>query len=192
MHCILKGICQLHATEALQLTKVLAAAAPDVVPAFNHPFTKAQEGQVLLTKTIKQVSQIHDLLVAPAANAADLLALQEKLVKQKLPMLKFVGKDLHIDGRGPSGKSHKVDWANALVDWVSMAISMVEIYLCLYSFQCESKLRILTISPTVKITTPAIMEQIHDVIRDTATPSWVWSVPYNFGDPGAGTLKANE
>jgi hypothetical protein len=38
-----------------------------VVLAFDHPFTKAQEGQVLLTKTVKQVNQIHDLLVAPAA-----------------------------------------------------------------------------------------------------------------------------
>jgi hypothetical protein len=42
MHCILKGISQLHACEALQLTKVLAAAALDVVPAFDHhPITKA-------------------------------------------------------------------------------------------------------------------------------------------------------
>jgi hypothetical protein len=94
--------------------------------------------------------------------------------------------------RGISGESHKVDWVKALVDWVSMAIFTVEIYLCLYSFQCESKLRISTISPTVKVTTPAVMEQICNVIRDTATPPWVQSVPYNFSDPGAGTLKADE
>jgi hypothetical protein len=83
MHCILEGIIsQLHACEALQLTKVLAATAPDVVLAFDHPFTKAQEGQVLLTMTIKQFNQIHDLLVAPAANTANLVALQEKPVKK--------------------------------------------------------------------------------------------------------------
>jgi hypothetical protein len=46
-------------------------------------------------------------------------------------VLKFVGEDLHINERSPSGKSCKVDWAKALVNWVSMAISMVEIYLCL-------------------------------------------------------------
>jgi hypothetical protein len=50
----------------------------------------------------------------------------------------------------------------------------------------------LHISPIVKVATPAVMEQIHDVIRDMATPSWVQSVPYNFSDPGAGTLKADE
>jgi nitrate reductase gamma subunit len=36
------------------------------------------------------------------------------------------------------------------------------------------------------------MERIHDVIRNTATPSWVRHVPYNFGDPAAGTMKADE
>jgi hypothetical protein len=56
IHYVLKGISQIHAHEALQLTKVSAAAAPDVVLAFDHPFTKAQEGQVLLTKTVKQVN----------------------------------------------------------------------------------------------------------------------------------------
>jgi hypothetical protein len=48
IHCILKGISQLHPHEALQLTKASAAATPDIVLAFDHPFTKAQEGQVLL------------------------------------------------------------------------------------------------------------------------------------------------
>jgi hypothetical protein len=36
------------------------------------------------------------------------------------------------------------------------------------------------------------MQRIRDVIRDTATPSWLRSVPSNFGDAAAGTLKADE
>lgn len=125
MHCILEGLCQLHAREALQLTKASAATSPDIVPAFDHSFTKAQERQGLPTKTVKQVNQIHILLVAPAPDAADLVALQEKLMKKNLPALRFVGEDLHVNGRGPSGKSRKVDWAKALVDWVSKAIPTV-------------------------------------------------------------------
>jgi len=112
----------------------------------------------LLTKTIKQVNQIHDLLVAPAANTADLVALQEKLMKKNLPTLKFVGEDLQVNGRGLSGKLCKVDWAKALVDWVSMAIATMESFLCLYSFQHESRPRILTTPPIVKVATPAVME----------------------------------
>ena len=96
------------------------------------------------------------------------------------------------NGRGPSGKSCKVDWAKALVDWVSMAIATMEIFLCLYSFQHKSRLRISTTSPIVKVAMPAVMEQICDIIKDMETPSWVWSVPYNFGNPSAGTLKADE
>jgi len=36
------------------------------------------------------------------------------------------------------------------------------------------------------------MARIREVIKDTATPSWLPSVPHNFGDAAAGTLKADE
>lgn len=36
------------------------------------------------------------------------------------------------------------------------------------------------------------MTRIREVIRDTASPSWLPSVPHNFGDAAAGTLKADE
>jgi hypothetical protein len=36
------------------------------------------------------------------------------------------------------------------------------------------------------------MARIREVIKDTATPSWLPSVPHNFGDTAAGTLKADE
>ena len=35
------------------------------------------------------------------------------------------------------------------------------------------------------------MQRIRDVIRQTTTPSWLNSVPRNFGDAAAGTLKAD-
>jgi hypothetical protein len=44
----------------------------------------------------------------------------------------------------------------------------------------------------LKITTPEVLQRIRDVIKDTATPSWLNSVPYNFGAAAAGTLKADE
>ena len=36
------------------------------------------------------------------------------------------------------------------------------------------------------------MTRIREVIRDMATPSWLSSVPHNFGEAAAGTLKADE
>ena len=44
----------------------------------------------------------------------------------------------------------------------------------------------------LKVVTPEVMQRIRDVVRDTVTPSWISSVPYNFGDASAGTLKADE
>jgi hypothetical protein len=37
-----------------------------------------------------------------------------------------------------------------------------------------------------------VLRHIHDVIRDTSVPSWFGSVPSNFGEASAGTIKADE
>lgn len=44
----------------------------------------------------------------------------------------------------------------------------------------------------MRTTTLAVMERIQGVIQDTITPSWVRSVPIQFGDPSVGTLKADK
>jgi hypothetical protein len=46
--------------------------------------------------------------------------------------------------------------------------------------------------PPLKIATPEVMHRIKEVIRDTAVPSWLNSVPYNYGDAAAGVMKADE
>ena len=45
---------------------------------------------------------------------------------------------------------------------------------------------------TPKLATPEVMQRIHDVIKDTVVPSWINSVPYNYGKAAAGVLKADE
>ncbi|KAG1786107.1 uncharacterized protein HD556DRAFT_1310092 [Suillus plorans] len=37
-----------------------------------------------------------------------------------------------------------------------------------------------------------VLGHIHDVIQDTSVPSWLGSVPSNFGEVSAGTIKADE
>lgn len=44
----------------------------------------------------------------------------------------------------------------------------------------------------LRIATPEVMRRITDVIRTTDTPSSIRSVPHNFGETKAGTLKADE
>ncbi len=43
-----------------------------------------------------------------------------------------------------------------------------------------------------KLGTMNVINHIQDVISNMATPSWLRSVPYNFGLSAAGTLKADE
>jgi hypothetical protein len=45
---------------------------------------------------------------------------------------------------------------------------------------------------TPKIATRETMERIKEVIVNTTTPSWVNSVPKNYGDASAGVMKADE
>lgn len=44
----------------------------------------------------------------------------------------------------------------------------------------------------MKLGTTEVLQRIKDVVRDIVTPSWLNSVPSNFGDAAAGTLKADE
>ena len=46
--------------------------------------------------------------------------------------------------------------------------------------------------PPLKIATPELMARIKQVIAETEVPSWLNSVPHNFGDAGAGMVKADE
>ena len=46
--------------------------------------------------------------------------------------------------------------------------------------------------PPLKIATPEVMVRIKQVIRETQVPSWLNSVPHDFGDAGAGMVKADE
>jgi hypothetical protein len=40
--------------------------------------------------------------------------------------------------------------------------------------------------------TAEVHDRIRNIIRDTATPTWLGSVPKNFGEASAGTIKADE
>lgn len=43
-----------------------------------------------------------------------------------------------------------------------------------------------------KTCTPATLEYIQHVIKATDTPSWINSVPHNYGEASAGSIKADE
>ena len=42
---------------------------------------------------------------------------------------------------------------------------------------------------TPKLTMPELMQHIHDVIKDTITPSWINAVPYNYSKAAARVMN---
>lgn len=49
-----------------------------------------------------------------------------------------------------------------------------------------------SLSSEMHYATPEVMTYIRSVIKDSDTPSWLQSVPHNFGAAAAGSLKADE
>jgi hypothetical protein len=59
-------------------------------------------------------------------------------------------------------------------------------------FQRKTKPLEPTELPVSKYATPQLLQRIRAVVQDTTRPSWLPSMPQNFGDANAGTLKADE
>ncbi|KIO10303.1 hypothetical protein M404DRAFT_21270 [Pisolithus tinctorius Marx 270] len=184
MHCILKGLVQHHVCSLLGLTTETSSAAHSIIPAFHYKFKQVIPGTPkvlsMTTKEIMQVSALHKLLVSPVPSYDDNTAvksfmtdLQELLVHKNAHPLKFVCQSL---GCVPSksGKVLKADYAKALVAWwLQMPLSVLQ-------------------HQPGKFAKSDMLNQVHKVIHDIVTLSWLGSVPSNFGDVSAGTIKADE
>nr|OBZ69640.1 hypothetical protein A0H81_10344 [Grifola frondosa] len=178
MHCIFEGIVENHCRIMLNLTTQSASGPESIIPAFHYPFRTPDvpSGDLFLSQTeVKQVSDIHTLLTLPVNvihnDVWDVLA--HRLSGKNVSALRFVCEDLACIPSN-AAKKYKVDWVNSLVEWRKQKPY--------HSDDLKS----------VKIATPAVMQRIRDVIRDLITPSWLNSVPHNFGDSAAGTVKADE
>ncbi|PIL27307.1 hypothetical protein GSI_10454 [Ganoderma sinense ZZ0214-1] len=143
------------------------------------------ESQPWSEKEVKEVDKIHSALTAelcddPTVVIPDLgvrtpAQLEDYLARITSRPLAFVVKDIGTDvtGGGRAGKVRKADMARALVDWRLTQPKKSD-------------------QPDTTIISADVFETFHSVIRDTITPSWVSSVPHNFGSAAAGTPKADE
>ncbi|PPQ89924.1 hypothetical protein CVT25_009725 [Psilocybe cyanescens] len=177
MHCLLEGLCQYHFREVLKLTSASATANAPQPNAFDYQFQQPDTNSGLAENVVKQVSQIHNLLVAPLSVAepdleAAFLALTHKLHRKNKDAIVYVAKSLNLSHSHP--RATKLQWAEELCTW---------------------RRKFPTSVPTEfapKLVTVDVMDRIRAVVKETSTPSWLPSVPYNFGDAAAGTLKADE
>ncbi|TDL13614.1 hypothetical protein BD410DRAFT_735121 [Rickenella mellea] len=192
MHCMLEGLGEHHARDVLGLSTASAMANPIVMPPFTQAFRAVDKNVTKLKECeIKHVTEIQALLTAPVEGGdienlveENLQKLDKKLMSKNLGPLKFVSTDLKLRVMPrerssarfrPDGEPilQKADYVKALLEWRRSK-----------PLEAEDQ--------SLKIVTPEVMQHIKAVIRDTITPSWLNTVPYNFGDKKAGTLKADE
>jgi hypothetical protein len=121
MHCILEGLAHTHFRKVLGLTMTLASSPPLNVMAFNHKFTPVDcENSDMTDKEIKQVGEIHALLVASGRDGdRDWETLKAKLFNKNTKPLVFVSRSLDCTPEQFPQKCLKIDWVKALVQWVS-------------------------------------------------------------------------
>ncbi|TFK45236.1 hypothetical protein OE88DRAFT_1640188 [Heliocybe sulcata] len=172
MHCILEGLIAYHCREVLQLTKAEAARLDPAPAAYAYEFRvydPTNNPHPLSETEAKQVTQIHALLTAsqPDLSNRTIKSLATKLEGKNRPALAFVCRDLGClpDNHGDSPCD--VQWRQSQQMGAEDTTSR-------------------------KLVTQEVIQHIHNVIRETATPSWIDSVPYNFGEAAAGMLKADE
>ncbi|KAG1797468.1 uncharacterized protein HD556DRAFT_1441029 [Suillus plorans] len=186
MHCLLEGLAHAHFREFLGLTADSANRKFDVVPAFEHPFlnVNSHKPPEFNEKDVRTVQSIHGLLTeaVPDLEGSDpeliedhVVDLERRLLMKKVACLQFVSVGLGIepDVTHPGKKVYKIHWVRSLLVWR----------------------RTRPFSPGLsksRIATPEVMWRISDVIKTTDTPSFLRSVPYNFGETKAGTVKADE
>jgi hypothetical protein len=121
MHCILKGLAHNHFRENLGMTTVAASTSTPIVKAFIHDLHSAAKQTDMTPKEVKQVTEIHDLLTAPAdKNENNEWELQKvKLFRKNLRPLVFVCNDLQICPTKFPPRCFKSDLVKALLIWVS-------------------------------------------------------------------------
>lgn len=147
MHCLLEGLVHNHFRNILSLTS--NSSAQPIDPAFSYDFQQVphRDPEVLVdaqdivssmnTAQVKEVLQIHRMLVAPVTNDkfGERIHLCSLLArKHKAPLL-FVCRSLGLE---PTYHGTKLQFASALMEWVSTNTN----YFCIYLTHLCSALKI--------------------------------------------------
>jgi hypothetical protein len=153
-------------------------------PAFDYPFTPIDPETTstlsMSTKEVSQVSAIYDFLTAevPFPDDDELIEssmdkLLNSLLHKNLRPLTFVCESLNCVP-AKTTRLYKPDYAKALVQWRrQMPLSA-------------------PLDDQSTYGRADVLERIREVIREATMPSWFGSIPSNFGDTSAGTIKADE
>ncbi|KAJ6547260.1 hypothetical protein B0H19DRAFT_953167 [Mycena capillaripes] len=205
MHCVLEGLVKYHCRYILCLDKEVAQKS-DLHIAFSYDWPPYDPSKIpkddLLSEreeVLEQVEKIQTRLTY-ALDLDDLDADAERMksaiLYNNLKPLKFVARSLRLQvtATGAQSKFTKKDFADALMAWVrvfdtggkpSNAGTGNEVQIRLLQPLVDEDFIPKTIDmPQLKF--------VQRVIAKTATPSWINTVPKNYGEANAGVIKADE
>ena len=177
------------------------------LPAFHYDFEPLDPETVaslsMSTKEVGQVSAICTLLVAQVPFSDNLAhtnsfmeKLQDSLFCMNTAALKHVCRSLDCLSKKRT-QLYKIDYAAALIQWVGYDLfnmNIVTEFTSLNSPHWKRRQQPLVAvdKDTHQPSSRQALERVRDVIRDTSVPTWLGSVPKNFGDTSAGTIKADK
>jgi hypothetical protein len=128
MHCILEGLVPYYTHSLLSLTSQSnTLTLTSTQPAFLHDFGEVPAG-TMSSKEMTQISTIHALLVSQIVSHNEQLdkcfdALKNLLLHKNVGPLKFVCNTLGCTPQ-KAGRTYKVDYVKALLEWVSISFAM--------------------------------------------------------------------
>ncbi|KAF7371499.1 hypothetical protein MVEN_00004500 [Mycena venus] len=189
MHCIYEGLVAYHSRHVLQLNAHDAAKVEEVLPAFSFDFlefdsettTAPTKCRPTCLKEEKQITALHRLLVRPFTEPDN-------------DDNDDSDNDSHGDGNGHGdglsvGPSTCGEWNGVSYRSKTKKDGLVEL---LVTWRLTRPLRDPNYSPRPKTISPGNLRFIQEVIANTNTPVWLNHVPKNFGEKGAGSIKADE
>ncbi|KAF8187438.1 hypothetical protein BJ912DRAFT_926685 [Pholiota molesta] len=179
MHCLLEGLAQQHFHEILRLTDA-DAKEPGPKQAFDFTFTLPNDDWGN-DNDRKHVADIHRILLAPLKGDGD----SEDVMFQKLAQRLFTKNRASLNFVTSINLNLK-PMPNV------QALGLYSKRECVDVLVAWRKTKPRNASTQGRYGNMETMERIREVIRDMDTPSWLESVPFNFGMASAGSLKADE
>ncbi|KAK0215269.1 hypothetical protein EDD85DRAFT_751525, partial [Armillaria nabsnona] len=187
MHCILLGLVYYHCCYVLGIDLKKAKHQDTPPPAFYHDWVAYHAGvpkmyHLLRDHKRKHVMEIQNALILPleGEKLIDETMLRKKLASKNLQPLMFISYTLGLTMYTIQVNGHpklvpawgKAQFINLLVQW-----------------QMEKPLASEEDHTVIDV---AALHHIQSAIRDTVTPSWISTVPSNYGEASAGSIKADK
>ncbi|KAJ6484908.1 hypothetical protein C8R45DRAFT_829492, partial [Mycena sanguinolenta] len=201
MHCILEGLVHHHCRRILRVDLGIAKGK-QIHVAFEYDWTPYNPSEIpeddqlsdkeLVDNHIAMIQATLSEAIVPLGSdvpGTDKEEMRNSLHKRNLRPLKFVARSLGLEIKGDENtkKRLKAPHIDALIAWVSVSnfrsCSKIE-----FKFHSDAPSR-----SWIPISIPKQSTRfIQQVIANTETPSWINSVPRNYGEDNAGTIKADE